>query len=324
MGLHYILDSFDGLDSDWRAIQSKVTYSSIFSSPEWSRTWWEHFGNGSRLYLGSVKTDSRTIGIAPLVIRENAACFIGSIDLCDYLDFIIEPGEEENFFKALLDNLTGEGITTLDLAPLKPDSPSSAILVNTAKNLGWETSITQEDVSLVLDLPNSWEDYLKLLSGKQRHELMRKMRRLNEAGEINFRSTDRNTAAEMEIFLRLFRESREDKAEFLTPQREKFINSIAAAMSTVNSLRLNILEINTSPIAATICFDYQNDVYLYNSGYDPEYGWLSVGVISKALCIKDSIQRSKKRFDFLKGDEKYKYHLGGNEISLSRCILKHN
>ncbi len=324
MGLYYSLDSFDGLDSDWRTIQSKVTSSSIFSSPEWSRTWWEHFGNGSRLYLGAVKTDNLTIGIAPLMVRESTACFIGSIDLCDYLDFIVKPGEEKIFFKVLLDNLNEEGITTLDLALLKPDSPALTVLVNTAKDLGWETSVSREDVSLILDLPAGWEDYLKLLSGKQRHELMRKMRRLNEAGEINFRSTDRNTSAEMEIFFKLFRDSREDKAEFLTLQREKFITSIAAAMSAINSLRLNILELNTSPIAATMCFDYRNDVYLYNSGYDPGYGWLSVGLISKALCVKDNIQRSKKRFDFLKGDEKYKYHLGGHEISLSRCILKHN
>jgi len=62
-------------------------------------------------------------------------------------------------------------------------------------------------------------------------------------------------------------------------------------------------------------------VYLYNSAYDPEYSYLSVGILSKALYIKDSIQRGKKRFDFLKGSEHYKYHLGGREVPLYNCQI---
>ena len=72
-----------------------------------------------------------------------------------------------------------------------------------------------------------------------------------------------------------------------------------------------------------MCFDYKDTVYLYNSGYEPDYGWLSVGVISKALCIKDSIERNKKHFDFLKGGEAYKYHLGGQEFPLYKCSLSY-
>jgi CelD/BcsL family acetyltransferase involved in cellulose biosynthesis len=70
-----------------------------------------------------------------------------------------------------------------------------------------------------------------------------------------------------------------------------------------------------------MCFDYRNNIYLYNSGYNPEYSWLSAGILSKALCIKDSIEKGRKRFDFLKGDEVYKYHLGGQELPLYRYTI---
>lgn len=63
-------------------------------------------------------------------------------------------------------------------------------------------------------------------------------------------------------------------------------------------------------------FDYRNNVYLYNSAYDPDYKSLSVGIISKARCIQDSIEKGKRIFDFLKGPEQYKYYLGGKEIPL--------
>jgi len=104
---------------------------------------------------------------------------------------------------------------------------------------------------------------------------------------------------------------------------ESFFRSIASAMSQQKLLRLNILELDNKPVAATMCFDYKDTIYLYNSGYEPDYGWLSVGVISKALCIKDSIERHKKRFDFLKGAEAYKFHLGGQELPLYRCSLRY-
>ena len=79
-----------------------------------------------------------------------------------------------------------------------------------------------------------------------------------------------------------------------------------------------MLELDTRPVAEIMCFDYNNCIYLYNSGYDPGYTALSAGLLSKVLAIKDSIEKSKSRFDFLKGAEIYKNHLGGREVPLYR------
>ena len=92
-------------------------------------------------------------------------------------------------------------------------------------------------------------------------------------------------------------------------------------MAQAGLLRLGILELNASPVAAVICFDYNNKVFLYNNGYDPQYSLLSVGLISKILCIKDSIERGRAKFDFLKGVEEYKHRLGGKEVDLYGCQI---
>ncbi|GAJ14899.1 unnamed protein product, partial [marine sediment metagenome] len=86
-------------------------------------------------------------------------------------------------------------------------------------------------------------------------------------------------------------------------------------------LKLGILELDTVPTAMVMCFDYDDCMYLYNSAYNPQYNSLSVGLLCKVLCIKESIQEGKKRFDFLKGDETYKYHLGGEEVPLYSCQI---
>ena len=125
----------------------------------------------------------------------------------------------------------------------------------------------------------------------------------------------------MDTFLKLFSESREDKATFMTAQMESFFRSLADTMAEAGLLKLGILELDTLPTAMVMCFDYNDCTYLYNSGYNPSYSALSVGLLSKVLCIKDSIRRGRKRFDFLKGREAYKYHLGGREIPLYSCQI---
>ena len=323
MDFQFTLESFDSIYADWKKVQDNTSKSSIFSSPEWSKVWWQHFGSGAKLCLGAVRRQGKAIGIAPLAVKGNVASFIGNSDVCVYLDFVVEPGEEEDFCSVLLNNPANDKILRLDLAPLRPDSTVLNSLTKVAQQQGWQVSCSQEDVTVELDLPALWEEYLQLLSGKQRHELKRKLRRLDEEGELNYRASMDANQHDIDIFLKLFQDSRQDKAAFLTSKVEAFFRAIASAMAEQGLLRLNILELDKKPVAATMCFDYKDTVYLYNSGYDPDYGWLSVGVISKALCIKDSIDRNKKRFDFLKGGEAYKYHLGGHELPLHRCSLSY-
>jgi CelD/BcsL family acetyltransferase involved in cellulose biosynthesis len=116
-------------------------------------------------------------------------------------------------------------------------------------------------------------------------------------------------------------ESRQDKAAFLTEQMKSYFNLLVNTMAGNGLLRLGVLELDSKPVAEIMCFDYNDCIYLYNSGYDPKYVSLSAGLLSKVFAIKDSIEKGKKRFDFLKGAETYKYHLGGKEVPLYRCRI---
>ena len=86
-------------------------------------------------------------------------------------------------------------------------------------------------------------------------------------------------------------------------------------------LRFGILDLDTIPVAMIIGFDYDNTIYLYNSAYSPDYGHLSVGLLSKVLCIRESIRLNRKRWDFLKGGEPYKYRIRGQEVPLYSCRI---
>ena len=317
------LESFDSLTSYWLQSESLLMWDCIFVLPPWLEVWWHDFGSEAELYLGAIRTGRTIAGIAPLLLRGTEASFIGSTDLCDYLDFVIVPGKEVDFFNILLDDLQGRGIRRLNLRPLKPNSSVLTYLVGIARNRNYDVSRKVEDVSLELDLPPTWQGYLNTLTQKQRHEVNRKLRRLGEAGDVNYRVVEDSDSLldSMDLFLRLFRQSREDKEIFLTNQIESFFRSLVKAMARSGLLRFGILELNASPVAVVMYFDYNNSVFLYNNGYDPKHSFLSVGLISKVLCLKDSVERGRSKFDFLKGAEEYKYRLGGKEITLYGCEI---
>ena len=323
--MSYVLtvENFDNLVSYRANLSHSLRWNLPFVLPLWLKVWWQEFGAEAELYLSSVRQGEKVIGIAPLLVREERVSLIGSVDVCDYLDFVVVPGRERDFFSALLDDLKGKGVSYLDLRPLRPDSTVLTHLVTIAQNRGYEVLCHLEDISFELALPSTWDEYLAILTTKQRHEVRRKLRRLSEAGKVDYYFVKDSVAVHdsMDAFLKMFTESRTDKASFLTAQMESFFRSVADNMAEAGLLRLGILELDTLPAAMVMCFDYNDCMYLYNSAYNPQYNSLSVGLLCKVLCIKKSIQEGKKRFDFLKGDETYKYHLGGGEISLYSCQI---
>ncbi|MFH1031247.1 MAG: GNAT family N-acetyltransferase [Chloroflexota bacterium] len=316
-------ESFTSLAGYQSSPAHNLRWDLVFTLPVWLEVWWRVFGAEAKPYLAAVRQGEAIIGIAPLLIKENVASIVGGVDVCDYLDFVIAPGREKDFFNILLDNLKQKGINNLELKPLRPDSTVLTHLAGIAKGRGYEVLTEPEDVSLDMDLPASWEEYLATLDVKQSHEIRRKLRKLSASGEINYYVISEKTAVNqaMDTFLKMFTESRTDKANFLTGQMETFFRSLVDKLSGAGLLKLGVLELDKLPVAMVLYFDYKNNIYLYNSGYDPKYDSLSAGLICKLFCIKESIQEGKKKFDFLKGNETYKYHLGGKVIPLSHCQI---
>ncbi len=314
-------ENFDWFAAAWRDGAGNLPWDTFFVLPPWVRVWQQHFAPDADFRFAAVRQDSRLIGIAPLLVRDGTACLTGSADVCDFVDFIVARDAETDFSNALLDHLVSSGITALQMPSLRPDSIAQRWLLPVARQRNYQVSMVEDDISLERDLPATWEDYLMLLSTKQRHEVRRKLRRLDEAGEVSFRFIEDPAEIPpfMDTFLSFFVESRADKATFLTGQMDDFFRAMTLATSEAGLLRPAVLELDGVPVAAVIAFDYQDVVYLYNSGYDPEYRSLSVGIASKVLYIKDCIERGRKKFDFLKGDEHYKYQLGGEVVRLHDC-----
>ena len=317
-------ESFDSIGEEWECILPHTGANTIFITPWWQQLWWDRYGeDDSELEILSLRDGDTLLGIAPLMTRGDTLSFLGDTDLFDYHDFLVREGREDDFYAALWRHIETMDWSRMELKSLRETSETLRRFPELAKANGWATAVTDEDVSPYTDLGTSWDDYVAGLRKKDRHELRRKLRRLNNGNEAHQYAFDDpgEIADAMPEFFRLMRMSRPDKDDFLTSDREQFFQDLAQDLSSRDQFRLFFLELNDVRVASCICFDYNGSYLLYNSGYDPEYSALSVGLLNKALCIQDAIESGKSRFDFLRGNERYKYNLGGTNQTIHELVI---
>jgi CelD/BcsL family acetyltransferase involved in cellulose biosynthesis len=182
----------------------------------------------------------------------------------------------------------------------------------------------REDVSPVIPLPGTWEAYLAMLSKKDRHELRRKLRRLQR--EASFRwwraASPEDLPTAVEAFLALHRASSPAKHAFMDDQMAGFFRAVAEVLLQRGWLWLSLLEVEGEPAAGLLCFDYADRIWVYNSGYDPRYVRVSPGVAAVAFAIRDAIEAGRAVFDFLQGAEEYKYQFGARDTEIIRVLLR--
>jgi CelD/BcsL family acetyltransferase involved in cellulose biosynthesis len=166
------------------------------------------------------------------------------------------------------------------------------------------------------------------LDKKNRHELRRKLRRSqgqNVDVDWYIVGKDHDIVAETAAFLNMMAASDASKTEFLSdPQNEAFFRAITPELLDAGWLQLNFLTVNGERAAAYLNFDYHNEILVYNSGiYSEQYGHLSPGIVLLAYNIQHAIETGHTAFDFLQGDEEYKYRLGGQDKVVFNLIAEY-
>ena len=314
------IETLDSYADILRRSPVALSWNCLFTRPFWLKSVCRHLGTRGDPWIVTVRDGDRIVGIAPLAIEHKTARFLGRHEVCDYQDVVCVPDTGIPTVAAMLDHLAAQGIRQLDLRTLRPD----ATILHALRSLlpgQVEAGLTQEDVTFEADLPGDWDAYLMQLNGKQRHEVRRKVRRLENHGLFAYRRVAENDPAlpaAADTFIDLFRRNRSDKADFMSDGMAAYFHDLIRGAAGEGLLRLYFLDVGRQPVATVLCFDYRGVRYLYNSGYDERFDALSVGVLSKVFSINAAIEAGCRRYDFLKGAEVYKKRIGGHEVPLYR------
>jgi len=314
------------LKKEWEKLLSASRYHNPFLTPTWNEIWLKHFGNNQSLKVILFRDLGGTLLALGTFVNscgekgEKGLALMGSTDVWDYRDLIISPGNEAETFTALAGFFKEGPWDYLEFNGISEFSPTFHFLSTPMQGFGFRVAQEVEEVALYLDLPQSWEAFLGKLSGKDRHELRRKIRRLErEVAFETLRVEDGSSLdAGMGIFFDLHRKSRKDKAEFMTPEMEAYFREIAARFQERGWLSLSFLKLAGKEVATFFSFAFAGTEYVYNSGYDPDFSRFSPGIVLAAYCIRQAIEKGMTGFNFLRGREDYKYHLGGREEKIYR------
>ena len=326
----------DLLEGEWNSLLESSASRVPFLRFNYQKIWWLTLGGGewnqADLNLVAAYQDGKLAGIAPLFFSKNhegrpALLLIGSIEVSDFLDVIVAPENLPNFMDGLLDFLSSGDLPAwevLDWCNILEESPTLAVVEAAAKKKGWQFLSERLQCAPHIPLPGNWEDYLAGLDKKQRHEIRRKTRRLEESQlPYKFYSVEdpKELDSEIDAFFNLMVQDGQ-KANFLTPPMQDFMREVIRNAFDENSLQLAFLEIDGLKSAAYLNFTNQNRTYVYNSGLDRTWTEYSPGWVLLSYLIKNAIQKQVGYFDFMRGDEDYKYRFGGINRFVMRMVVE--
>jgi len=318
-----LLDRLDTVGEEaWQGLLARAAFPSPFMSWAWQSAWLAAFGGGRRLRLLRVGNAAGELaGLLPLVEDgDGVSRLLGGLDVSDYLDLIAPAGLEEDVWAALLQS-RATAPETWDLHAIRAASPSATLLPALAPAYGLRAAAAVEERCPALDLPATWDSYLARLTGKQRHELLRKVRRLERElpGVVALASGSLAALeARLPAFFALHRRSHAGKARFMDARMEAFFRTAVGALAARGQARLWTLEHDSRVLAAVVCLEWPGAVGLYNSGFDTGLAALSPGIVLLVRVIRDALERGVGRFDFLRGEEPYKLGFGARSEELYR------
>jgi CelD/BcsL family acetyltransferase involved in cellulose biosynthesis len=306
----------------WSALSALRRPPSIFLTPEWIEVVRAHEASTPiTLSIGDALEPIK--GIAALAREADGTLTLAGGQLTDEQDVVAAPADESDVATRVAEWVAAQRPPRVCLEFVPEERPTLDAFAAVLTAAGYGVTRTRQTVSPVLALPDSYETYVQSLDKKERHELRRKVRRLEGAGTATFRfAADAERGAILERFFELHRLSRGRKAGFMTDGMEHFFRDVADALAPLDRLRLGVLSFDGADAAVLFGFAFGNGLALYNSAYDPGLASLSVGIVSHAWEIREAIAQGYARYDFLRDDEPYKYDLGARDRWLARLEAK--
>lgn len=314
--------SFSEAQSDWEQLETSVNHYP-FQSLWYQKVFAESFSNEGNIHILGVYEEKTLLAIGGFETDGSLVRFLGtrdvsdtsalSQDITDFGDLLwSERGKEKPdlVWQSLIDYWKEQQMTSLQLDYVRQDSPTYRFSSAHAS-----TEITQQEVSPYISLPTSWDEYLASLSKKDRHELKRKIKRLETQTSYKM-CTNKSMPEDFEQFIKLHRLSDFQKEKFMTDRMKDFFWKVISTKKETWDTHICSMFVNDKEVAAIMVFTNDQQVLLYNSGFDPEYSYYSVGLLIKAFLIKHAIEEGKKTYDFLRGNERYKYDLGAKDMPL--------
>lgn len=287
------------LANDWAAFPSHGSPSAPRTGPfpfrPFLETVWNHRTDRAAELVVATGNDSAVA----LAVSDDLVQLVGEPDLTDY-HAPVGPHITEVLVEAL-SSYRGRKVR-FDSLPLE----ATPQVMRALELVGGNPTLHQHDQTAVLDLPPTFEEWLTGIGKKERHEVRRKRRRFEaEFGHLEIVLGDDDA---FPTFCSMHRTSEGDKGMFMTAEMEAYFGDLTANAGAV----VHELVCDGRTLATAFGWETEDGYYYYNSAFDPSAAFASPGVVLFTAMIETEIRRGASVFDFLKGNETYKFRHGAS------------
>ncbi|MDQ3282027.1 MAG: GNAT family N-acetyltransferase [Acidobacteriota bacterium] len=308
------------LRAEWEALLAASATDTIFASWLWCDTWLRHFGADETPRVVTVRDDqNQLIGIAPLALRTvktgpltlQYLQFIGSSAPVEHFDFIIARGREADVLPRILVEIERMPFDVLQLANILPHSPALPLLRESRLAL----VETDGHSAPVLMLPAQMDDVLARMDKKKSERARYYQRRITRDypdWQCTVAQPDEIDGA-LDELIRIHQaqwEPRGVPGAFGDARLTTFYRDLAHELDRRGWLRMYRLIAEGKVVSANFAIVFRNRFMHFINGTDYSTKVQSPGVVLHYCMIERSIAEGVREYDFLWGEEPYKYDWG--------------
>ena len=312
--------AFLDLEAEWNDAVGRARIAHPFLRHEWVRAWWDAFATpGMRLYIQVVRAGGRVVAIAPFVRDEGVMYGIPARrvrlihnDHTPRTDVIVTDDAAaacRAMWRALHDD--DQEWDVLQLSQLQRGSPTRRIFQELAAADAYRTGTWDSSDSPYVLLPDTSDAYFNSLPAKFRSNLRNRLSRLTRFGPVTLEvlANRHEIDAALEDFWRL--ESSGWKREAGTAiasdsSVRHFYADLAGRGASAGWLRLLFLKAGDRRIAASYTGYLDQRLFLFKTGYDPEFASGAPSKVLTWLAIQWACDQGLREVDFLGDAEPWK------------------
>jgi Tfp pilus assembly protein PilF len=339
-----IIDGIKALDAvraDWDAVYEADPDAQYFLSWPWMSKWLPLFGKTWKILAAKTDVESSAyVAFFPLWLRtkEHKAggfyndLLIGGNYMADYTGFLCRPEFEAAAIAAFTATIRQLHWTNFRIEFLRASERRTALFLQgfpkDAFDVADVKSVDENNVPLticpVAPLPADWDAYLGRLSANTRQKIRRVLRQLEKSTELRITHASAETLErDLDILLRLW-------TTRWGPKKGARLNAILKnnrvmlrhAFET-GALLLPVLWQGERPLGAlAILVDARKKSFLfYMAGRDETCEVPPPGLVLHAHSIRHAIRNGFVSYDFLRGNEPYKYSFGVEEHRIGSLVI---
>lgn len=286
-----------------------------FASEAFLESWWNIMGadvspaNGLTSHHGLIRTFSvrRTLGVT----RVAEAAGRG---VADYTDVDWNYVSRDDLREFLQCAVLKSHVDVLVLPRVIRGGGLEEAVCSSTLEMGMPVFRLRYDLAPFVSLDGDWDGFYERKKRKFRYNLRRAERRLAELGELRFlhlRTPD-SVRRHMESAFQLYSRRAEHQYRarlWLSSRGQAMLTDLALRWAESGQLDLAFIKVGERPVAFSFGFYNEETYFLWATAFDPspEHSRYSPGTLLIKHLLKEAFASGLRRFDFMLGDEPYKW-----------------